>query len=72
MALRSRACLDPALLEAFGWRPGFPVADFPADVLVEFVVQACHRAPRAAAPRAPGGLLSVAERRRLQPPPVLA
>jgi hypothetical protein len=49
MALRTRTCLDPALLEAFGWRPGFPVADFPADVLLEFVVQACRRAP--AAPR---------------------
>jgi hypothetical protein len=44
------ACLDPALIEGFGWRPGFPVEDFPADVLVEFVVRACHRAP---APRAP-------------------
>ena len=59
MALRSRACLDPALLEAFGWRPGFPVAGFPADVLVEFVVQACH--PRACrrAPAAPPGLRAV-------------
>ena len=56
---RSRACLDPALLEAFGWRPGFPVAGFPADVLVEFVVQACH--PRACrrAPAAPPGLRAV-------------
>jgi hypothetical protein len=45
LALRTRACIDPGLLEAFGWRPGFPVADFPADVLVEFVVQACHGAP---------------------------
>ena len=59
MALRTRACLDPALLEAFGWRPGFPVADFPADVLVEFVVQACHARPPPRRPRrrAPGGLL---------------
>ena len=48
------ACLEPSLLEAFGWRPGFPVADFPADVLVEFVVQACRRAPAAA--RAAGRL----------------
>ena len=31
------------LLEAFGYRPGFPVADFPADALLEFVVQACRR-----------------------------
>ena len=45
MALRSRSCLDPALLEAFAYRPGFPVEDFPADVLVEFIVRACHRAP---------------------------
>ena len=34
MALRTRACLDAGLLEAFGYRPGFPVADFPADVLL--------------------------------------
>ena len=45
LALRSRACLDGALLEAFGYRPGFPVETFPADVLVEFVVQACRRPP---------------------------
>ena len=45
MALRSRACVDPALLGAFGYAPGFPVGIFPADVLVEFVVRACHRAP---------------------------
>lgn len=52
MALRSRACLDPALLAAFGYRPGFPVESFPADVLVEFLVQACHRVPNPV--RAPG------------------
>lgn len=46
MALRSRACLEPALLDAFGYRPGFPVERFPADVLVEFVVRACRGAPR--------------------------
>lgn len=45
MALRSRACVDPALLRSFAYRPGFPVDSFPADVLVEFVVQSCHRAP---------------------------
>jgi Sensors of blue-light using FAD len=45
MALRTRACLDPALLEAFAYRPGFPVGSFPSDVLVEFLVQACHREP---------------------------
>jgi hypothetical protein len=45
LALRSRACLDPALLEAFAYRQGFPVEDFPADVLIEFVVRACHRPP---------------------------
>ena len=50
MALRTRACLDPGLIEGFGWRPGFPVEGFPADVLVEFVVRACHRTPPA--PRA--------------------
>lgn len=45
LALRTRACLDGGLLADFGYRPGFPVRDFPADVLVEFLVQACHRAP---------------------------
>ena len=41
LALRSRSCLEAELLEAFGYRPGFPVGDFPADVLVEFLVRAC-------------------------------
>jgi hypothetical protein len=46
MALRTRACLAEDLLEGFGWRPGFPVEGFPADVLLEFVVRACRsRAP---------------------------
>jgi Sensors of blue-light using FAD len=48
MALRTRACLDPGLLEAFGYRPGFPVETFPADVLLEFLVRACRSAPRSA------------------------
>ncbi|HVH02944.1 MAG TPA: BLUF domain-containing protein [Amaricoccus sp.] len=43
LALRTRACLDPGLLEAFGYHPGFPVAGFPSDVLVEFLVGACRR-----------------------------
>jgi len=43
MALRTRACLDFGVLDAFGYHPGFPVAEFPADVLVEFIVQACRR-----------------------------
>jgi hypothetical protein len=42
LALRSRACLDAGLLEAFGYRQGFPVDRFPADVLVEFLVRACR------------------------------
>jgi hypothetical protein len=42
MALRTRACLDAGLLDAFGYRPGFPVAGFPADILLEFVAQACR------------------------------
>jgi hypothetical protein len=43
LALRTRACLGEGLLEVFDYRPGFPVEAFPADVLVEFVVQACRR-----------------------------
>lgn len=43
LALRTRACLAPGLFEAFGYRPGFPVADLPADMLVEFLVSACRR-----------------------------
>ena len=43
LALRTRACLDPDLLDGFGYRPGFPVADFPSDGLVEFLVAACRR-----------------------------
>jgi hypothetical protein len=48
LALRTRTCLDEGLLEAFGYRPGFPVADFPSDVLLELLVSACRReaAPR--------------------------
>ena len=45
MALRSRACLDPGVLEGFGYRAGFPVERFPADVLVEFLVSACRARP---------------------------
>ena len=32
-------------MDAFGYRPGFPVERFPADVLVEFLVSACRRPP---------------------------
>ena len=53
MALRSRACLDPGLLDAFGYRPGFPVERFPSDVLVEFMVRACRGRARGGAPFAP-------------------
>jgi hypothetical protein len=42
LALRSRACLDPSLMDGFGYRAGFPVERFPADVLVEFLVRACR------------------------------
>jgi hypothetical protein len=43
LALRTGADLDPALGAAFGYRPGFPVEDFPAAVLLEFLVAACRR-----------------------------
>jgi hypothetical protein len=55
MALRTRACLDPVLLDTFGYVPGFPIARFPSDALLEFVVRACRpvRGPvRPARPRA--------------------
>lgn len=48
LALRTRGCLEAGLLAAFDYRPGFPVAAFPADVLAEFVIAACRR-PRLAA-----------------------
>ena len=32
-------------MEAFGYRAGFPVERFPADVLVEFLVSACRARP---------------------------
>ena len=49
---------DPRLprsgpLEAFGYRPGFPVEAFPADVLLEFLVGPAGR-PRGRRPRRPG------------------
>ncbi len=49
MALRYRACLGDELLAEFGYRPGFPVADFPADTLIEMMTRACrtNRAKRA-------------------------
>jgi hypothetical protein len=52
LALRSRACLDAGLLDAFGYRPGFPVERFPADVLLEFLVRACRgrRSPEPSRP----------------------
>ena len=43
LALRTAADLDPSLLAAFRYRPGFPVEDFPAAVLLEFLVAACRR-----------------------------
>lgn len=43
MALRYRTCLGADLFAGFGYRPGFPVAEFPADVLTEFVIHACRR-----------------------------
>lgn len=42
LALRTRACLDTRLLESFGYVQGFPVARFPADELLEFVLAACR------------------------------
>lgn len=42
MALRYRACLGEAFLADFGYRPGFPVTEFPADALIEMMVRACR------------------------------
>jgi Sensors of blue-light using FAD len=43
MALRTGSGLDPGLMAEFGYRRGFPVEDFPAAVLLEFLVTACRR-----------------------------
>ena len=43
MALRTRSGIADGLLAEFGYRPGFPVEDFPAAVLMEFMVAACRR-----------------------------
>jgi hypothetical protein len=70
MALRTQACLDPGLLEAFGYRPGFPVEALPADVLVEFMVRACRTAvlrqggPRQGAGRRAAGAAALDKGRR--------
>lgn len=58
MALRQRPHVSDGLLGSFGYSPGFPVADFPADVLCEFVVAAC----RGSSWRMPGGLSDPASR----------
>jgi hypothetical protein len=55
MALRTRACLDQGLLEGFGYRPGFPVERFPADVLIEFAVRACRWTGAGGFPRTAAG-----------------
>ncbi len=43
MALRTGSGLDPGLMAEFGYRRGFPVEDFPAAVLLEFLITACRR-----------------------------
>lgn len=53
LALRGRGALKADLFEDFAYRPGFPVAVFPADVLIEFVVRACRRDRRASRRRGP-------------------
>jgi hypothetical protein len=55
MALRTRACLDPALLESFGYTLGFPVERFPADALLEFAVRACRWTGTGGFPRTAAG-----------------
>lgn len=42
MALRYRGCVDDGILAEFGYRPGFPVAEFPADTLTELMIRACR------------------------------
>ena len=49
MALRMGPALDTGLLAEFDYSPGFPVQTFPAALLTEFMVSACHlRGPRLA------------------------
>ena len=75
LALRTRACLDPRVLEDFGYVAGFPAQRFPADELLEFVLAACRprRAGRgaaggaAAAPVAPAPRMAVPGRYRALP-----
>ena len=45
LILRTGPTLDPVLLGEFGYGRGFPVETFPADVLIEFMVQACRSRP---------------------------
>src|SRR5690554_469066 len=42
MALRHRGCVDAGVLDEFGYRPGFPVAEFPADILTEMMIRTCR------------------------------
>jgi hypothetical protein len=55
MALRTRSGLGEALLAEVGYRPGFPVGDFPAAHLLEFLVTACRQRVLALAPASAAG-----------------
>ncbi len=48
LTLRTGPSLNPAVLERFDYRFGFPVDSFPADVLLEFLTEACRPAGLAA------------------------
>jgi hypothetical protein len=47
LVLQTGPALDPSLLREFDYAAGFPAGDFPADVLLEFMVRACRGGPAA-------------------------
>ena len=70
MALRTRACLDPGLLEAFGWRPGLPGRGLPrrrAGRVRGAGLPAGRRRPAALPARSPDGLRAATWRRFSRP-----
>lgn len=68
LLLRTGPTLDPAVLREFDYHAGFPATDFPADVLLEFMVWACRRPPAAASGTATHGAANGAAPERAHGP----